>query len=66
MEGEHRVIIKFSGIEIPNSPFRVNIEGPASDPSKITVDGPGVEQNGENRVGRRTYFNIHARGKLLI
>ncbi|CAH8854640.1 unnamed protein product [Trichobilharzia szidati] len=58
VEGEHRVIIKYGGQEIPNSPFRVNVKGVFVDPSKVTVNGPGVQKSELNCVGRRTYFNV--------
>ncbi|CAH8522190.1 unnamed protein product [Dicrocoelium dendriticum] len=61
MEGEHRIIIKFAGREIPNSPFRIFVEGAAGDPSKVVVNGPGVDKNDEHFVGRRTYFTVNAR-----
>ncbi|KAL5112591.1 Filamin-A [Taenia crassiceps] len=56
-EGPYRVIIKYAGKEIPNSPFLVNVEGAPGDPRKVTVSGPGIEENGGNCVGRRTFFN---------
>ncbi|CAL8076764.1 unnamed protein product [Calicophoron daubneyi] len=60
MEGEYQITIKYGGGEIPNSPFRVSVGGPRSDPNKVTVDGPGIERTGANRVGEATYFYIHA------
>ncbi|KAK4470193.1 hypothetical protein MN116_005771 [Schistosoma mekongi] len=56
LEGEHRIVIKYGGQEIPNSPFRVNIKGIFVDPSKVTVSGPGVQKSELNCVGRRTHF----------
>nr|CDS16181.1 filamin [Echinococcus granulosus] len=56
-EGPYRIIIKYAGKEIPNSPFPVNVEGAPGDPRKVTVSGPGIEANGGNGVGRRTFFN---------
>lgn len=56
-EGPYRIIIKYAGKEIPNSPFLVNVEGAPGDPRKVTVSGPGIEENGGNCVGRRTFFN---------
>ncbi|CAH8547224.1 unnamed protein product [Heterobilharzia americana] len=58
VEGEHRIVIKFGGQEIPNSPFRVNIKGVFVDPSKVTVNGPGLQKSELNCVGRRTFFNV--------
>ncbi|VDP88299.1 unnamed protein product, partial [Echinostoma caproni] len=65
MDGEHRVIIKFAGQEIPHSPFRVNIDGPAADPSKVIATGPGVDRHAKNCVGRPTYFNVNAQTAAL-
>ncbi|KAF7233232.1 hypothetical protein EG68_08612 [Paragonimus skrjabini miyazakii] len=59
MQGEHRVIIKFAGQEIPDSPYRVGVEGPVGDPTKVSVGGPGIDGTAGNCVGRRTYFNVY-------
>ncbi|VUZ47652.1 unnamed protein product [Hymenolepis diminuta] len=56
-EGQYRIIIKYAGKEIPNSPFLVNVQGAPGDPKKVIVSGPGIEENGGNCVGRRTFFN---------
>ncbi len=61
-EGELRVIIKYAGKEIQNSPYIVKVEGAPGDPSKVTVAGPGIEEKGKNNVGRRTYFNAFTKG----
>ncbi|CAH8565845.1 unnamed protein product [Schistosoma bovis] len=59
LEGEYRIVIKYGGHEIPNSPFRVNVKGIFLDPSKVTVSGPGLQNSELNCVGRRTHFNVH-------
>lgn len=56
-EGDFIVIVKFSGREIPKSPFRVNVSGYAGDPSKVTASGPGLEPEGVT-INRPTYFDI--------
>ncbi|XP_066973713.1 filamin-A isoform X14 [Macrobrachium rosenbergii] len=56
-EGDYMVIVKFSGREIPKSPFRVNVSGFAGDPSKVTASGPGLEPEGVT-INRPTYFDI--------
>ncbi|KAK4306993.1 hypothetical protein Pmani_021217 [Petrolisthes manimaculis] len=56
-EGDFMVIVKFSGREIPKSPFRVNVSGFAGDPSKVTASGPGLEPEGVT-INRPTYFDI--------
>lgn len=56
-EGDFLVLVKFSGREIPKSPFRVNVSGYAGDPSKVTASGPGLEPEGV-MINRPTYFDI--------
>lgn len=56
-EGDFVVIVKFSGREIPKSPYRVNVSGFAGDPSKVTASGPGLESEGVT-INRPTYFDI--------
>ena len=62
MEGEYKVIIKFSGKEIPKSPYKVKVEGFAGDPNKVTASGPGLEPEGVI-INRPTYFDIFTKGK---
>jgi filamin len=57
MEGAYRVIIKFSTKEIPKSPYTVQVEGAAGDPSKVTATGPGLEKTGVV-AGKKTYFEV--------
>ncbi|XP_046641662.1 filamin-A-like isoform X3 [Daphnia pulicaria] len=57
MEGVHRVIVKYNGLDIPKSPFEVKVEGHAGDASKVTASGPGLEPEGVV-VNRPTYFDI--------
>lgn len=63
-EGQYRIIIKYAGKEIPNSPFLVNVQGAPGDPKKVIVSGPGIEENGGNCVGRRTFFNAFTKGRV--
>lgn len=56
-EGDFTVIVKFSGRDIPKSPFHVNVSGYAGDPSKVTAYGPGLEPEGVT-INRPTYFDI--------
>lgn len=56
-EGDFVVIVKFSGREIPKSPFRVNVSGFAGDPTKVTASGPGLEPEGVT-INKPTYFDI--------
>ncbi|XP_050706836.1 uncharacterized protein LOC126992111 isoform X8 [Eriocheir sinensis] len=55
---------RFSGREIPKSPFRVNVSGYAGDPSKVTASGPNLEPEGV-MINRPTYFDIFTKGKWL-
>lgn len=62
MEGQHKVVVKFAGVEVPKSPFVVAVEGHAGDATKVTAVGPGLEPNG-NQVGKPTYFEITTKSK---
>ncbi|XP_037819332.1 filamin-A isoform X3 [Lucilia sericata] len=57
MEGEHKVVVKFSGRDIPKSPFPVKVEGHAGDASKVKVTGPGVQPLGVV-ISKPTFFDI--------
>ncbi|XP_073818014.1 filamin A protein cher isoform X14 [Musca autumnalis] len=57
MEGEHKVIVKFSGRDIPKSPFPVKVEGHAGDASKVKVTGPGIQPSGVV-ISKPTFFDI--------
>ncbi|XP_071633415.1 filamin-like isoform X4 [Temnothorax longispinosus] len=56
-EGPHKVKVLFAGREIPKSPYTVNVEGHAGDPSKVTASGPGLQPEGVV-VNRPTFFDI--------
>ncbi|XP_075148241.1 filamin A protein cher isoform X7 [Haematobia irritans] len=57
MEGDHKVAVKFSGRDIPKSPFPVKVEGHAGDASKVKVTGPGVQPTGVV-ISKPTFFDI--------
>ncbi|XP_020717379.1 filamin-A isoform X3 [Ceratitis capitata] len=59
-EGEHKVIVKFSGRDIPKSPFPVKVEGHAGDASKVKVTGPGIQPSGVT-ISKPTFFDIDAK-----
>lgn len=61
LEGNHTVTVKFSGREVPKSPFNVQVEGHAGDPSKVTASGPGLQPDGVC-VARATFFDISTKG----
>ncbi len=37
-EGEYRVVVRFSGREVPGSPFRVRVADQPGDASKVTIN----------------------------
>ncbi|XP_064417245.1 filamin-C isoform X3 [Latimeria chalumnae] len=53
---KHTIIITWGGVNIPNSPFRVNI-GEGSHPENVKVYGPGVEKTGL-KANEPTYFTV--------
>ncbi|KAK6619966.1 hypothetical protein RUM44_006366 [Polyplax serrata] len=57
MEGNHKVAVKYSGRDIPKSPYNVFVEGRPGDPSKVTAFGPGLNPEG-NTINRTLYFDI--------
>lgn len=61
MEGTHKVSVKFSGREVPKSPFSVKVEGHPGDASKVTAYGPGLQPDGVC-ISRSTYFDISTKG----
>ncbi|KAL3313873.1 hypothetical protein Ciccas_007524 [Cichlidogyrus casuarinus] len=58
MAGEHRVIIKFAGKELPNSPWKVQVADMAGDAKLVTCNGPGIDPDAKNSVGKRTWFSV--------
>lgn len=61
VEGPHKVYVKYSGRDIPKSPYDVRVEGSAGDASKVTASGPGLLPDGVC-VNKSTYFEIHTKG----
>lgn len=61
MEGNHKVIVKFAGRDVPKSPFTVRVEGVAGDSTKVTASGPGLRPDGVT-VKQPTHFDIHTKG----
>lgn len=55
------MFVKFSGRDIPKSPYEVKIEGHAGDASKVTASGPGLQPDGIC-VGRSTFFDLSTKG----
>ncbi|XP_053946397.1 filamin-A isoform X3 [Anastrepha ludens] len=59
-EGDYKVVVKFSGRDIPKSPFPVKVEGHAGDASKVKVTGPGIQPAGIT-ITKPTFFDIHTK-----
>ncbi|KAM9467521.1 filamin-C isoform 12-T12 [Clarias gariepinus] len=53
---KHTIIITWGEVNVPNSPFRVNI-GEGSHPENVKVYGPGVEKSGL-KANEPTYFTV--------
>lgn len=64
LEGNHKISVKFSGREVPKSPYNVKVEGHAGDPTKVTASGPGLQPDGVC-INRPTYFDISTKSKIL-
>ncbi|CRL07144.1 CLUMA_CG020139, isoform A [Clunio marinus] len=60
VQGPHKVYVKFSGRDVPKSPYNVMVEGVAGDASKVSASGPGLLPDGVI-VKRPTYFDIHTK-----
>ncbi|XP_055906885.1 filamin-A isoform X2 [Eupeodes corollae] len=61
MEGDHKVYVKYSGRDIPKSPFNVKVEGHAGDASKVKATGPGLQPSGVY-INKPTFFDILTKG----
>lgn len=59
-EGTHKVFVKYSGRDIPKSPYEVKVDGHAGDASKVTATGPGLQPDGVS-VGRSTFFDLNTK-----
>ncbi|XP_034027950.1 filamin-A isoform X4 [Thalassophryne amazonica] len=53
---KHTVMVSWGGVNIPNSPFRMNI-GAGCHPNKVKVSGPGVAKTGL-KAFEPTYFTV--------
>ncbi|XP_030827869.1 filamin-A isoform X3 [Strongylocentrotus purpuratus] len=61
VHGKHTITITFKGVEIPKSPYTVNIGNITSDASKCSAKGPGLEASGVI-LNQKTYFEIFTAG----
>lgn len=64
VEGKHKVIVKYSGTEVPKSPFEVEVKGNPGDASKVKCEGPGLKPKGPS-VGKQTHFDIDTSSKFF-
>jgi filamin len=55
--GDHLISVRFDGIHIPGSPFKVKVGGGESYPGKVKAYGPGLEGG---VAGEETYFTVDA------
>nr|XP_033781692.1 filamin-B isoform X2 [Geotrypetes seraphini] len=53
---KHTIVVTWGGVNIPHSPFRVNI-GQGSHPEMVKVFGPGVERTGL-KANEPTHFTV--------
>ncbi|XP_041460317.1 filamin-A-like isoform X4 [Lytechinus variegatus] len=61
IHGKHTITITFKGVDIPKSPYTVNIGNITSDASKCSAKGPGLEATGVI-LNQKTYFEIFTAG----
>lgn len=53
--GIHAIHVKFNGVHIPGSPFRIIVGKGDADPAAVHAEGPGLQQI---RTGQKTDFII--------
>ena len=59
--GPHTVEVTFSGLHIPQSPFKVRIGADKADASKCRAEGPGLQPEGVE-ISKQTWFNVITKG----
>lgn len=59
--GPHTVDVTFSGLHIPQSPFKVRVAADKPDASKCHAEGPGLEPN-DVEMKKQTWFNVITKG----
>lgn len=59
-EGMHQIKVFYAGLEIPKSPFSVEVAGSVERVAKISANGQGIQKNG-NLSNVETSFTIHAK-----
>lgn len=56
-----QVTVLFAGLQIPKSPFEVDVDKAQGDATKVTAKGPGLEPLG-NIANKPTFFDIYTAG----
>ena len=59
-EGMHQIKVFYAGLEIPKSPFSVEVAGSVARVAKITANGQGLQKTG-NMSNIETSFTIRAK-----
>ena len=59
--GPHTVEVTFSGLHIPQSPFKVRVGADKADASKCRAEGPGLQEKGVE-IKQETWFDVHTKG----
>ena len=59
--GPHTVEVTFSGLHIPQSPFKVRVGADKPDANKCYAEGPGIELNSVE-MKKETWFNVVTKG----
>ena len=59
--GPHTVEVTFSGLHIPQSPFKVRIGADKPNASMCHAEGPGIEPSGVE-IKKETWFNVITKG----
>jgi len=55
--GDHLVNVRFDGVHIPGSPFKIRVGGAEGHPERVKAYGPGLESG---RAGVPTEFTVNA------
>ena len=59
--GPHTVEVTYSGLHIPDSPFKVRIGSDRPNAKKCCAEGPGIEPTGVE-INKETWFDVHTKG----
>lgn len=59
--GPHTIEVTYSGLHIPDSPFKVRIGSDRPNAKKCKADGPGIQETGVE-INKNTWFDVHKKG----